>query len=53
MSRGQVPVGEYFLRGLRNGDYILLVDMNGRRVYQGRITLTGPSLVKSVDLQQK
>jgi redox-regulated HSP33 family molecular chaperone len=45
--------GEYTLRGLRNGDYILLVDMNGRRVYQGRIALTGPTLVKNVDLQQK
>jgi len=45
--------GVYTLRGLRNGDYILLVDMNGRRVYQGRIALTGPNLVKNVDLQQK
>jgi hypothetical protein len=45
--------GQYLLRGLRNGDYILLVDMNGRRVYQGQIALSGPSLVKNVDLQQK
>lgn len=45
--------GEYVLRGLRNGDYILLVDMNGRRVYQGRIALTGPTVVKNVDLQPK
>ena len=47
------PRGEYFLRGIRNGDYILLVDMNGRRVYQGRISLTGPTVVKNVDLQSK
>ena len=45
--------GEYILRGLRNGDYILLVDMNGRRVYQGRIALTGPSFVKNVELQPR
>ena len=45
--------GEYALRGIRNGNYILLVDMNGRRVYQGRIALTGPALVKNVDLQSK
>jgi redox-regulated HSP33 family molecular chaperone len=45
------PLGEYALRGLRNGDYILLVDMNGRRIYQGRIALTGPTLVKNVELK--
>ena len=45
------PRGEYALRGLRNGDYILLVDMNGRRIYQGRIALTGPTLVKNVELK--
>ncbi len=43
------PKGEYSLRGLRNGDYILLVDLNGRRVYQGRIALNGPTLVKNVE----
>jgi ABC-type xylose transport system permease subunit len=43
--------GEYALRGLRNGAYILLVDMNGRRIYQGRIVLTGPNLVKNIELQ--
>ena len=47
------PAGEYVLRGLRNGDYILLVDTNGRRVYQGRLTLTGSGLVKNIDLQKK
>jgi hypothetical protein len=45
--------GEYLLRGLRNGDYILLVDTNGRRVYQGRITLPASGLVKNIDLQRK
>jgi hypothetical protein len=45
------PRGEYTLRALRNGDYILLVDMNGRRIYQGRIALTGPTLVKNVELK--
>jgi redox-regulated HSP33 family molecular chaperone len=44
------PRGEYTLRRLRNGDYILLVDMNGRRAYQGRIALNGPTLVKNVEL---
>jgi ABC-type xylose transport system permease subunit len=43
--------GEYVLRGLRNGDYILLVDMNGRRIYQGRVTLTAPTLVKNIEFQ--
>jgi redox-regulated HSP33 family molecular chaperone len=45
--------GEYILRDLRNGDYILLVDVNGRRVYQGRVALTGPTLVRNVELQPK
>jgi hypothetical protein len=45
------PKGEYSLRGLRNGDYILLVDMNGRRIYQGRITLRGPTFVKDIGLK--
>ena len=45
------PKGVYTLPGLRNGDYILLVDMNGRRVYQGRIALNGPTLVKNVELK--
>ena len=43
--------GEYALEGLRNGDYILLVDMNGHRIYQGRIALAGPTLVKNIALQ--
>src|SRR4051794_40634394 len=47
------PAGDYALRGLRNGDYILLVDMNGRRVYQGRLTLKDPALVKNIELDSK
>lgn len=47
------PAGEYLLRGLRNGDYILLVDTNGRRVYQGQLTLPASGLVKNIDLQKK
>jgi hypothetical protein len=45
------PRGAYALRNLRNGDYILLVDMNGRRIYQGRIALMGPTLAKNIDLK--
>ena len=45
------PRGEYALRGLRNGNYILLVDMNGRRIYQGRIVVTSPTLIKNIELQ--
>ena len=45
------PRGEYTLRRLRNGDYIILVDLNGRRIYQGRIALTRPTLVKNVELK--
>ena len=45
------PRGEYALRGLRNGEYILLVDLNGRRIYQGRITLANAALVKNIGLQ--
>ncbi|MEX2263977.1 MAG: carboxypeptidase-like regulatory domain-containing protein [Bryobacteraceae bacterium] len=43
--------GEYVLRGLRNGNYILLVDMGGRRIYQGRVVLTGSTLVKNIELR--
>ncbi len=45
------PNGAYMLRGLRNGDYILLVDMGGRRVYQGRLAVTGPNVTRNVDLR--
>jgi len=45
------PRGEYELRGLRDGDYILLVDTKGRRVYQGRVALKGPTVVKDIELQ--
>jgi hypothetical protein len=45
------PGGEYALQGLRNGNYILLVDLNGRRIYQGRIVLNGQKLVKDIELQ--
>jgi hypothetical protein len=43
--------GAYVFRGLRNGDYILLVDLNGQRIYQGRITVTNSALVKNIGLQ--
>ena len=43
--------GGYSLQGLANGNYIFLVDMNSRRVYQGKITLTGSALVKNISLQ--
>ena len=43
--------GEYSLQGLSNGDYIFLVDMNSRRVYQGKLTLTGAAFVKNISLQ--
>jgi len=43
--------GQFALQGLSNGQYILLVDMDGRRVYQGQLDLTGPTLVKNIDLQ--
>ena len=43
--------GEYSLQGLANGNYVFLVDMNSRRVYQGKVTLKGPALVKNISLQ--
>lgn len=43
--------GQYVLHNLRNGTYALLVDLSGRRIYQGEITLTGASLTKNIDLQ--
>jgi hypothetical protein len=43
--------GVYVFRALRAGEYILLVDINGRRIYQGRITLTNSALVKNIALQ--
>src|SRR5512147_1740809 len=45
------PGGVYVFRGLQAGEYILLVDLNGRRIYQGRITLTNSALVKNIALQ--
>lgn len=43
--------GQYAFHGLRNGEYVLLVDLNGRRVYQGEVALSGASLVKNIELQ--
>lgn len=43
--------GQYSLQGLANGSYIFLVDINSRRIYQGRINLSGPSFVKNIDLK--
>jgi hypothetical protein len=43
--------GGFLLQGLGNGEYILFVDMDGRRVFQGKVDLTGSSLVKNIDLQ--
>jgi hypothetical protein len=43
--------GEYALRGLKAGNYILLVDMNARRIYQGKIALKSAALVKNVALK--
>lgn len=43
--------GEYVISGLRDGEYFLLVDLHGRRIYQGRILLSGSTLVKNIDLQ--
>ena len=45
------PRGEYVLRGLRSGNYILLVDMSGRRVYQGRIVVTDQTIAKDIELR--
>ena len=45
------PQGNYALKGLPNGDYILLVDIEGRRVYQGRIAVADSSITKNIDLQ--
>jgi Carboxypeptidase regulatory-like domain len=45
------PQGNYALRGLPNGDYILLVDIEGRRVYQGRIAVANSRITKNIDLQ--
>ena len=42
--------GSYIFRGLANGNYILLVDYNGRRLYQGRVTLSGGVLAKNIEL---
>src|SRR5262245_49144110 len=45
------PNGEYELRGLRSGEYILLVNAKGRRVFQGRLSLTGRNFVKNIELR--
>jgi Carboxypeptidase regulatory-like domain len=42
--------GSYMFRGLANGNYILLVDYNGRRLYQGKVTLSGGVLAKNIEL---
>lgn len=43
--------GQYSLQGLGDGNYIFLVDMNSKRVYQGKVTLTGQAIVKNIALQ--
>jgi hypothetical protein len=43
--------GEYRLKGLHPGEYIVLVDVYGRRVYQGRLNLEGPAGTKNIELQ--
>ena len=45
------PKGEYALRGLKDGSYILLVDLNARRIYQGRIALKSTAVVKNIELR--
>ena len=43
--------GAYSLQGLANGSYILLVDMNSKRIYQGKLTLSGQAVTKNIDLK--
>lgn len=43
--------GRYALRGLPTGEYILFVDVEGRRVFQGRITVRDSILIKNIELQ--
>jgi hypothetical protein len=45
------PKGEYDLKGLSNGNYILFVDMDARHIYQGRIALTSAGYVKNIALK--
>jgi hypothetical protein len=42
--------GRYALRALPNGQYILFVDVEGRPVFQGRVTLKDPTLIKNIEL---
>src|SRR5580704_1198108 len=43
--------GQYSLQKFSNGDYIFLVDMNSRRIYQGKMTIDGAAVVKNIDLR--
>ena len=43
--------GQYLLRGLRDGKYVMLVDLNGRRIYQGEIAVSGATFEKDIALQ--
>lgn len=43
--------GNYALTGLPGGNYILLVDIEGRRVYQGQIAVADSSITKNIDLR--
>jgi redox-regulated HSP33 family molecular chaperone len=43
--------GAYALRGLSNGNYILFVDLSGKRIYQGKIAIAGATSVKNIDLK--
>jgi hypothetical protein len=45
------PKGEYALKGLKDGSYILLVDLNAKRIYQGKIALRSTALVKNIELK--
>ena len=42
--------GRYVLRKLPKGEYVLLVDIEGRRVFQGRVALGDSRFVKNITL---
>lgn len=42
--------GDYVLQRLPTGDYLLTVEKDGRRIYQGKVTLAGPPTTKNIEL---
>ena len=44
------PTGNYLLRGLKAGDYIVIAEKDGRRIYQGRLAVPAGAVTHNISL---